>query len=183
MTILAFTGMPGSGKTEAVKVAMERGIPVVRMGDIVWDEVKTQGLELTAINVGNIASSMRNSHGKDVWARKALHKIKNGLVVIDGIRNYEEVETFRGAVHDVIVVALHAAPDVRYRRILTRHREDDPLGLLHLRERDMRELEWGLGNVISMADVMYINEKDVKSLHLFVNDLLDSFVGGKSMDR
>ncbi|HEC81032.1 MAG TPA: hypothetical protein ENI42_01220, partial [Thermoplasmatales archaeon] len=38
MKTIAFTGMPGSGKTEAVKIAKELEIPVIRMGDCVWEE-------------------------------------------------------------------------------------------------------------------------------------------------
>jgi dephospho-CoA kinase len=174
--------MPGSGKTEAVKIALQRGIPVVRMGDIVWEEVKSQGLELTATNVGDIATSMRQSYGRDIWARRTLQKIKDDMIVIDGIRNYEEVETFRKELHDVTVVALHAAPDVRYQRMLARQRKDDALLVQHLRERDKRELTWGLGDVISMADVMYINEKDIKSLYEFTNGLLNSLFDCKSAD-
>ena len=64
MKILAFTGMPCSGKTEAVKVAKEMDIPVIRMGDAVWREVKHQGLELNDKNVGDVANNMREKHGK-----------------------------------------------------------------------------------------------------------------------
>ena len=76
MKILAFTGMPFSGKSEAVKIAREMNIPVVRMGDMIWDEVKKQGLVLTDQNVGNIATQMRKEHGKDIWAIRTIEKIK-----------------------------------------------------------------------------------------------------------
>ena len=68
MKIIAFTGMPFSGKSEAVEIAKKLGIPVVRMGDMVWDEVKKQGLEINDGNVGFIANKMRESHGMDIWA-------------------------------------------------------------------------------------------------------------------
>ena len=41
--VIGVTGMPGSGKSEAMQVAISRGHPVVRMGDLVWDEVGGEG--------------------------------------------------------------------------------------------------------------------------------------------
>ena len=43
MKIIAFTGMPASGKSEAVQLAKDKGIPVIRMGDLVWEETRRQG--------------------------------------------------------------------------------------------------------------------------------------------
>ena len=98
MKIIAFTGMPFSGKSEAVKIAKEMDIPVIRMGDMVWQETKNQGLELNDENVGRIANDFRKEHGMDIWAIKTLDKIKslkkNDILVIDGVRNIEEIEKF-----------------------------------------------------------------------------------------
>ena len=99
MKIIAFAGMPFSGKSEAVKIAKKMGIQVIRMGDMVWDEVKKRGLDLTDENVGNIANEMRNKYGKDIWARRTIKKISQfsniDKIVIDGIRNLEEINTFK----------------------------------------------------------------------------------------
>ena len=46
MKIIAFAGMPCSGKSEAVQIAKEMNIIVIRMGDMVWEEVKKRGLTL-----------------------------------------------------------------------------------------------------------------------------------------
>ena len=42
MKIIAFTGMPFSGKSEAVQIARDLDIPVIRMGDMVWEDLDTQ---------------------------------------------------------------------------------------------------------------------------------------------
>ncbi len=65
MKIIAFTGMPFSGKSEAVEITKQRGLPVIRMGDLVWDEVRSQGLPLSDETVGTVANKMRDKHGKD----------------------------------------------------------------------------------------------------------------------
>ena len=95
MKIVAFTGMPNSGKSVAVEIVKEYNIPVIRMGDMVWEETKRQGLELTDKNVGKVANDMRKEFGKDIWAKRTVEKIKKmskiNYLVIDGTRNIEEV--------------------------------------------------------------------------------------------
>jgi len=124
MKILAFTGMPFSGKSEAVKTAKEMNIPIIRMGDIIWEEVENRELELNDKNVGTIASQMREEHGKDIWARRTLEKIKSvenmNFIVIDGIRNVEEIDLFKKYLEgNFVVVAVEASDETRQKRALT----------------------------------------------------------------
>ena len=172
MTTVAFTGMPGSGKTEAVKIAQKQDIKVVRMGDIIWEEVKRRGLKINDDNVGRIASELRVTQGKDICAQRILLKIREDTVVIDGVRSYEEVETFKKRLTDFTLVAIHASPTVRYHRILQRQRPDDATTLEQVKKRDARELAWGIGNVIAMADKMFINEGNLDELRIFVDNVL-----------
>jgi dephospho-CoA kinase len=170
MKLIAFTGMPGSGKSEAVQTVSEIGIPVIRMGDMVWEEVKKRGLKLTDKNVGEIASKMREEQGMDIWARKTLDKIKSLVqaeaLVIDGIRNLEEVNRFRKELRgDFFLVAVVADKETRYKRLLHRQRQDDSTIIKDLEMRDKRELEWGLGSVIASADIVILNEGSIDELH------------------
>lgn len=158
MKVIAFTGLPGSGKSEAVSVAEEMGIKVVRMGDEVREEARMRGLELIDENLGKIADEMRRKEGMDIWAKRCLSKIKDNMVVIDGIRNMEEVELFRQHINNFILVAIHASPHTRYERMMKRGREDDAVLKEKLKERDERELKWGIGNVVAMADIIIANE-------------------------
>jgi dephospho-CoA kinase len=169
MKIIAFTGMPGSGKSEAVSIAQHLGIPVIRMGDMVWDEVKARGLPLDDAHVGRIADTMRTQHGKDIWAQRTLQKIKTyaptQCLVIDGIRNAEEIQIFKkhlGA--DFQVIAVTAPTDLRMQRILHRKRIDDGTRS-DFEERDKRELSWGLGQVIAAADLVIPNEGSLTDFH------------------
>jgi len=178
MKVLAFTGMPCSGKTEAVKVAKEMGIPVIRMGDMVWEEVKNRGLPLDNKNVGNVADQMRNEHGKDIWARRALTKIrildKTDIIVIDGIRNVEEIDTFKKKLgKEFIVIVITASDETRRKRVLDRGRQDDSTNIEDLEERDKRELRWGLGAVIAAADVVISNEGSIDEFRDKIRKTLD----------
>jgi dephospho-CoA kinase len=118
MKIIAFTGMPASGKSEAVQLAKDKGIPVIRMGDMVWEETKRQGKPLDDKNVGEIAHSMREKHGMNIWAKRTVEKIhslkKSPLLVIDGVRNMEEIEYFKKELGmDFLVIAIDAPDELR----------------------------------------------------------------------
>ena len=168
MKIIAFTGMPCSGKSEAVQIAKNMGINVFRMGDMVWEEVKNRGLALDDKHVGTIADQMRKKFGKDIWAKKTLKKItkfsKLEYIVIDGIRNIEEIETFKKKLgKDFIVIAIIASDETRQKRCLKRGREDDSKYVNDLKERDKRELNWGLGSVIASADIVIPNQESIEN--------------------
>ena len=178
MHVLAFAGMPFSGKTEAVKIAKGMDIPVIRMGDMIWEEVRNQGLELSDKNVGTIASQMREKHGKDIWARRTLEKIKLigkiESIVIDGIRNIEEIDVFkRNLGKNFIVIAVEASDKTRQKRALTRNREDDSKDLQKIKDRDKRELDWGLGTVIASADTVVLNEGSIECFRRQIREIFE----------
>jgi dephospho-CoA kinase len=57
--ILAFVGMPASGKSAAASILGESGIKVINMGDVIREEVVRRGLEPTDINVGGVGTDLR----------------------------------------------------------------------------------------------------------------------------
>ena len=140
MKVIAFAGMPCSGKSEAVEIADELDIPVIRMGDMVWDEVRKQGLTLDEKNVGAIADQMRKSKGMDIWAKRTLNKIskeKTDQIIIDGIRNIEEIDTFKKNLgKDFLIIAITASDKTRRKRFVSRGRADDSLNVQDLKDRD-----------------------------------------------
>jgi dephospho-CoA kinase len=167
MKIIAFTGMPFSGKSEAVKIAKEQHIPVIRMGDMIWEETKRQGLEINDLNVGKTANDMRKTHGMNIWAKRTYEKVREikdaDVIVIDGVRNIEEVEFFKENLgKDFVLVAVKVSDDLRHKRALSRGREDDSMDLGLIKERDKREIGWGLAKVIDSADITILNESSIK---------------------
>lgn len=190
MRVIGFTGMPGSGKSEAMDIARQRGIPVVRMGDLIWEEVERQGRPRDARNVGEVANAMRTTHGKDVWSKRTVERVrevaakegrvatkggaKDWLVLIDGIRSNEEVETFRRELgDDFTLVAIHTDRVRRFERMLSRGRADDPKDSEVLQQRDEREMNWGLAQTIALADTMLVNEGSLEEFRARVRELLD----------
>ena len=177
MKIIAFTGMPFSGKSEAVKIAKDMNIPVIRMGDMIWEETKKRGLNLSDHNVGMIADNMRKEHGMDIWAIRTLEKIKSlkniDKIVIDGIRNIEEIETFEKELgKDFLLISVHVSDEIRYKRALNRGREDDSIDLNLIKKRDKRELSWGLGTVIASAEIVISNEWPIEEFKKNIKKIL-----------
>jgi len=179
MKIIAFTGMPASGKSEAVQLAKDKGIPVIRMGDLVWEETKRQGKPLDDTHVGSIASSMRKDHGMDIWAKRAVIKIRSlkntPRLIIDGVRNMEELEYFKKELGlDFMVVAIDASDELRRKRVLARGRIDDSKNRRNFEERDKREISWGLQKVIADADIIIPNNGSLEQFRTQVLRVLNT---------
>lgn len=179
MKVIAFTGMPWSGKSEAVEIAKRQGIPVIRMGDIVWEEVKNRHLDLNSENVGKIAHEMRFSNGMDIWAKRTIQKMKeinqSSIIVIDGIRNPEEISAFKEKFRsDFMLICIDAKDKVRYQRAMNRHRIDDSLDKNEIIKRDEREKNWGIKKVMANADKTFQNDTSLSSFQHRISQFLGS---------
>ena len=173
LKVTAVTGMPGSGKEEFVKVAMEEGIFVLRMGDVVREYVKGQGLELTDENVRRVANEERERHGFGIWAERTVPLVKGDRVLIDGIRGGAELEVFMRAFgRDIVIIGIHCSPKTRYERIVQRNRRDATMTWNAFEERDRRELGWCIGNALALCDHMIINEGSLADFRNSVKEIL-----------
>jgi len=159
--LIGTTGMPGAGKDTVREVIQKLGFQVIVMGDEVRSEAKRRGLDITPENLGRIMLEMRRVEGPAAIAKRCIQKIKSmdsPFILVDGIRSLHEVEEFRRIFPDFKVLAVHASPKTRFKRLLRRGREDDPKSWEDFVKRDMRELSVGLGDVIATADYMLVNE-------------------------
>ncbi|HIP34621.1 MAG TPA: flagellar hook-basal body complex protein FliE [Methanothermococcus okinawensis] len=168
--LIGIAGMPGAGKSAIFEVAPKFNIPVVSMGDIVRHETLKRGLELTPENVGNTAVELRKEYGKEAIAVFCLKYIEEkykdeDIVIIEGIRSMYEVDYFRKH-YPLTIVAIHSSPKTRFKRLKKRKREDDTSEWEAFVERDMRELGFTIGNVISLADYMIVNEEEDYNTYL-----------------
>ncbi len=158
MKLIVTVGMPGSGKDELVTVARSMGLAVLKMGDLVRDETRRRGLPVTNSNVARIASEERDRHGPGIWAQRALPKLTETRMLVDGCRSDSEVTVFRHNFGDLYVLGIFASPETRYDRMTSRSRSDDGGSLQEFYDRDRRELKWGIGNAFTLADGMLVNE-------------------------
>ena len=163
--VVGLAGMPGAGKSLVVETARELGYAIVVMGDVIREETLKLGLELTPQNVGKVMLQLRADGGVTVVAQKCIPKIEaqeSSKVLIDGLRSLYEVDAFKAHFAKFSIVAVHASPETRFTRLSNSRRSDDSSGWEVFRERDMRELSVGLGNVIAMAEQMIVNDNSVE---------------------
>jgi len=173
--VLGITGMPGSGKDTVREIVAELGFPLVVMGDEVRAEARKRNLDLTPENLGNVMLQVRVEEGPEVLARRCVPKVKasvSSIVVVDGVRSMHEVSEFRKEFPDFKIIAIHASPETRFRRLLKRNRSDDPKDWETFIERDQRELGVGIGEAIASADYMIINEGTMEQFRKELRQLL-----------
>jgi dephospho-CoA kinase len=174
MRVLVLAGMPGSGKEEFVLVAKSLGYEVVCMGDVVRAEAANRKVENSDKGVGGFANSERLAHGNDIWAKRCLPYVHGKRTIIDGSRSLDELDVFRRAFgKDVRLVAIHAPQRERYQRLVQRGRKDAPKSWEEFVERESRELSWGLGSLIAMADDMLVNEGSLEDFKMKAKRFLE----------
>lgn len=178
--VICLTGMPGAGKSIASDVAKELGLKVVVMGDVVRDEALKRQLPLTPESLGRLMVEMRRKFGPAVIAERCFRKVDTveGPILIEGVRSLSEVKAFRKKYGSISVVAVHAAPRSRFKRLKERKRLDDPKTWLEFKARDARELRVGIGSVIALADFVVVNEGSITQFKRKVKKLLLKLVKG-----
>ena len=175
MKLIITTGMPGSGKEEFLNAASDSGIPFIRMGDIVREFHAKRSEEDKDLSVGQLANLDRQRYGFDIWAKRAMEKMYGDIFMIDGCRSMDEVRAYRNITDDVNIVGIFASPKTRYDRLVKRGRDDAPKNIEEFRERDSRELSWGLGETMALADRMIINESSLDDFRDSVRRLMEEF--------
>jgi dephospho-CoA kinase len=92
-------------------------------------------------------------------------------VLVDGLRSADELRRFREAFGDAFtLVAVEAPFELRAERIDARGRDNSARETL--RERDERELGFGLGEAIERADVRIENDDTLAAFRDEVREVL-----------
>ena len=183
MRVIGTVGLPGSGKGEAANVAAENDIPVVTMGDVIREECRERGLD-PATHHGEIAQALRDEEGLDAIAARSLPRIEAALsetdtVLVDGIRSGVEVECFEEAFDDdFTLVSIEAPFEIRAERLGERGRDSSDADVERLRERDERELGFGLDRAMEKADATIENAGSLESFREQVTALFENGVDG-----
>ncbi len=176
MKLIAFVGMPASGKSEASAAARRLSIPIVNMGNVVREETERRGLALTDENLGGTGTKLRIEEGMDAIAKRCVPRIRmlgSPVVVVDGTRNIEEINYFKRQFgNDFKLIAIKTPFDLRFERVKKRCRLDDMSSIEELKRRDEREKSWGLEGAIEMADVTIENTRSIEKFRKEIEKLL-----------
>lgn len=165
--VIGFCGLPGSGKSTAIKAIKHLGT-VINMGDFVREEAQKNSIPETDENLGRIARNLRKREGKGILAKRCVNQIYNTkdlIFFVDGLRSWEEVKIFRQNWRFPII-AIKTNIEKRFEIISKRNREDDPQTLEELKKREKREIEFGLKKVIKKADYKILNNSNKEDLKM-----------------
>lgn len=168
-TLIGLVGLPGSGKTQAAMFLKKKGLPVILFGEIVDQYIKKDNLPPTNNTHKKIRTLLRENYGMEALAKMNEDKIKmalekNTLVVIDGLRSWEEYEYLKRRFKEVniIIIAIYCDKKIRYRRASKRPNREQLTGL----ERDISELsDTNMGPTIAMADYLINNSGKLKDFN------------------
>ena len=75
--VIGIVGLPGSGKTEITKALTKFDVPSIRMGDVIWGELKRRGQSITETNVGNLSNEFRKNEGMGTIAKRCVPLIES----------------------------------------------------------------------------------------------------------
>ncbi len=171
MRLIGLSGTNGAGKdTVAEILAKNHGFLFISMTDMLRDEAIARGLTTDRENLRTISAEWRREHGLGVLVDRAveLYKSKGGDntysgLVISSIRNPGEIDSLH--THDGKLLWVDADVEVRYERIQSRKRSDDPATLEEFVKQQEAEMQHsGDEATLSMADVK------ARADQLFMND-------------
>lgn len=165
MNVIGFCGLPGSGKSTAIEAIKDLGT-IVTMGDVIRNEANRRNIEPSGENLGKIAKELREKGGPAAVAKKCVELINNldeDIVIVDGVRSFYEVNEFRKE-WKFPLIAIELNDDERYRRLYERARSDDSRSIDEIKQRDKREIGFGLKEVVSNADYKIQNDSTIEVL-------------------
>lgn len=174
--LVAFLGMPGSGKTEAVDYFEKKyRWPKVYFGQVTLDEVRRQGLEVNEKNERMVREGLREQFGEDYYAREVIKKIDalagEPFILLESLYSWTEYKVLKERFgDDLVTIGVYASPKVRHSRLA--HRPLRPLTPKEALDRDMAQLEKLVqGNPLALADFMLINEDDMDHFHKHLDEI------------
>lgn len=153
-------------------------IPVVTMGDVVREACRERGLETTEAAMGQVATELREEGGEAAIAERSVPLIEeyapeHDVVLVDGIRGIAEVERFEEQFGEAFtLVSIEVPFETRLERIQERGRDPSAEQREDLRKRDARELGYGMGEAMEVADVTVNNTGTLEEFRTVMEELL-----------
>jgi len=166
--ILAIVGLPGAGKTTAVKFLLKKNLSAIRFGKIVDDYIDNHNLKHDKETHREIWTRLRKKYGNGAFAilneKKIKREIKSKSILIDGLRSWEEYLYLKKKFPNVKIniVAIYADKKKRYQRSAKRKYRPDLYG----EDRDVNELiGMNMGPTIALADYLVVNNSTLDKFY------------------
>ena len=171
--ILAVVGMRGSGKSTAIDYLIEKKIPKIYFGGIIYKAMAEAGIERTEDGESEkkFREEIREKEGKDFVVKRAIAEAKNLIaagqkrIVLDGVYTWSEYKILRKEFPTEMTVVAIVVPKALRRKRLA-ERPDRPFNAQQAAERDRSEIEnLEKGGPIAIADYYVDNSGTIKEFH------------------
>ena len=168
--IIGLTGANASGKGEAAGYLKSKGFEYYSLSDILREEAKARGIELSRENLIKLGNELRTKNRPSILADLVIKNIKaKGNYVIDSIRNPFEVKALR-KLSGFILIGIDAPVEIRFKRAIARKRPGDPETLEEFVEKERKEnitdpANQQLENCLKLADTVIVNDSTIEELH------------------
>lgn len=178
--IIGLVGKNGAGKGEVAKVLQETGFIYYSLSDVLREELKKQGKEITRKNLTEFANELRQTKGPGHLASCVAKKIQpDHNTVVDSIRHPVEVETLK-QLDNFYLLSIEAEPKIRFERIKLRSRESDTLTYDAFVEQEALEAagkkatDQQINKTLDMADAHLENNGALEELKQKVREILQT---------
>lgn len=165
--LIGVCGYSGAGKTTFCKEMSRRFLlPVLSTGEIVRRRATERGYALTPENIARVSDEIRRETDQfflRILAPDLKSFASSPAVLIDCLREDNDLLTLRELSDRPTLVAITAADEVRASRLLGRVRPGDPTSRDGLRELDETEKRLGADRLIAGADYVLGNDSDLDS--------------------
>ena len=137
--IIGLTGKNAAGKGEVAAYLKQKGFYYYSLSDVLREELRERGDELTRKNLIRVGRELRETHGEGCLAERILKRAQEDKnYVIDSFRHPSEIGVFRQhPAYRLLLVVADAG--VRFQRIRDRGRESDPTTLAEFESLEEEE--------------------------------------------
>lgn len=183
--IIAFVGLSGSGKTEAVNyLSKEHKTPIISFSSFINEYIDTHGLAHTEAVHRRLRKKFRDEHGMASMAVLRKKEIENLLkkemvILIEGLYSWEEYIYLKEHFPHVrvMLVAVWARKELRWQRADKRVYRKGLSGPT----RDINELtETNKGPAIAFADYLVVNNFSLHDFHDKLDEVYRSIIFSES---
>lgn len=183
--IIGLTGKNGAGKGEVAAELVRLGFEYFSLSDVLRGELKKHKRPTTRDNLTHLGNELRRTYGAGALSLKTLAKIdpyKNN--VVDSFRNPGEVEVFRKN-GPFTLIAVTAEAKIRFQRLRSRARENDPRTLSEFLKVEKREHKpttpmdpypQNISACVAAADVKIPNNGTLEQLYRHVVNCLQKII-------
>ena len=176
--LIGLTGKYAAGKGTVAEVLKARGFGYHSCSDVLREELAARGVTESREALLALGNELRRVGGPgELVKRLAPRLLDGGDHIVDSIRNPAEVEALR-RLHGFVLVAVDAAPEVRFTRLRLRARIGDPETFEAFQALEEREsvsddpTTQQLIATIALADHWLQNDGGIEALKAAVGELI-----------